>query len=342
MKTKAFFLNLMAVQLGCPYQCIYCDQKAATGADLYQKESLFPETVRKWLSYKKKTPPLSQIQIAFYGGSFTSLSLEEQSRLLAQVRPFLLDNTAGSLRISARPDSINEEILTLLWNSGVRTVELGVQSLDGDVLRLSGRGYKPEAVYSSVELLQARNFKIGLQLMPGLPGDTREKFFQTVEGTVRLRPGFTRIYPAIVLKGTPLERLYQKDDYSPLTLEEAVDWCAEGVSRFRAASIDVIRLGLQPTESIRSEANVVAGPFHPAFGQLVESRIALGRMIALFSGLKIEHEISAQKNFVFLVPARELSNYRGQHNGNLVKLRDYFGREFEILADQSITAPGIL
>lgn len=338
---KPFIIPLFIPQLGCPHQCIYCDQKAATGADPYPKESLFPETVRKWLSYKRKTPPPSQIQIAFYGGSFTSLSLEEQSWLLALVRPFLLDNTAGSLRISARPDSITEEILTLLWNSGVRTVELGVQSLDGEVLRLSGRGYKPETVCRSVELLKARNFEIGLQLMPGLPGDTREKFVQTVEETVRLRPGFTRIYPAIVLKGTHLERLYKKGDYSPLTLEEAVDWCAEGVTKFRAADISVIRLGLQPTESIRSEASVAAGPFHPAFGQLVESRIALGRMIALFNGLKIEKEIRSQKNFVFLVPARELSNYRGQHNGNLARLKEYFGREFEILADQKNQGPGV-
>lgn len=331
---KPFIIPLFIPQRGCPNQCIYCDQKAATGiiSAPYPEDSAFPETIRKWISYKKIPPIPSQTQIAFYGGSFTSLPLQEQSRLLNLVRPFILSNTVGSLRVSARPDSFTDEILTLLWDSGVRTVELGVQSLDEEVLRLSGRGYKSETVGRSVELLRSRGFEIGIQLMPGLPGDSLETFLKTVEETVRLRPTFTRIYPVLVLKGTPLEGLYLKGIYTPLSLDEAVDWCADGASRLRVAHIEVIRMGLQPTEYIHPEANVAAGPFHPAFRQLVESRIALKKMIAIFNVCKAAHERSEKKIFVFHVPKQELSNYRGQRKENLTKLRDLFGCEFEVQA----------
>ncbi len=352
---KPFIIPLFIPHRGCPFQCIYCDQRITTGPDPENEiceghgasranseteKSRLEETVHQWLEQKKCLPPPSHIQIAFYGGSFTSLSMAEQTRLLTIASPFLMSNAVDSLRISARPDYCSEENLKLLRKFGVKTIELGVQSMDNEVLRLSKRGYKPETVHQTAAKVREFGFELGIQLMPGLPDDNREKFIQTVEKAVSMQPHCARLYPAVVIQGTPLADNFRKGIYKPLLLEEAVDWCAAGASRLRKAGVKVIRMGLQPTENIRMGGKVVAGPFHPAFGQLVESRIALEKMSAMFLNFQ-ESDIRKQtvpenNRFVFHVPFRELSNYRGQRNGNLAKLEESFKRKFVILSDTNL------
>jgi len=301
----------------------------------------FPEIIQKWMRFKRGKILPSMTQIAFYGGSFTSLPLEEQRQLLTLALPYIRNKTVGSLRVSARPDGFSPRIVRLLWDFGVRTVELGVQSLDAKVLRLSGRNYPPAEVSRAVSLLHSRGFEIGAQLMPGLPGCTREGFSRTVEETIRLKPHFVRIYPALVIRDTPMEGLYHRGIYSPLSLEQAVEWSAHGLRRFRESGIRVIRIGLQPTEAIRSGGRVVAGPFHPALRQLVESRLALHRMMRLLEDGALRRISHTGKKRTFRVPPRELSHYRGQRNENLVKLDKACQGAFAIVGDPALAVGAI-
>lgn len=330
---KPFIVPLFIPHHGCPSRCLYCNQEAATGAGPAISDAELTQTVREWLARKRADIPPDRTQIAYYGGSFTSLPIKEQERLLSLARPFVQSGEVGSIRISARPDAFTEEKARLLWEHGVRTVELGVQSLDRTVLQLSGRGYNPFVVEKTVGMLRALGFQIGFQLMPGLPGDTRDTFERTTEETAHLRPDFARIYPTVVLKGSPLEKEFHQGKFSPLSLEEAVEWCAGSVSRLRGAGIRVIRVGLQATGSIREGGDVIAGPFHPAFGELVESRIALDELSEAFKKSCFPARLPQEGVLLFRVPRNRLSIYRGQRNSNLAKLKIIFGREFDVRGD---------
>ena len=182
-------------------------------------------------------------------------------------------------------------------------------------------------------MLRALGFQLGFQLMPGLPGDTRNKFERTTEETTRLRPDFARIYPTLVLKGSPLEKEFRIGKFSPLSLEEAVEWSAGSVSRLRGAGIRVIRVGLQATGSIREGGDVIAGPFHPAFGELVESRIALDELAETFKKSCFSTRLPQGGALFFRVPQNRLSIYRGRRSDNLSKLKIIFGREFDVRGD---------
>lgn len=256
--------------------------------------------------------------MAFYGGSFTALPLSLQAELLEAVRPFLETGRVHSVRLSTRPDALDEEVLGLLGRSGVKTVELGVQSLDAKVLKLSRRGYEPEVVPRALRLLKGAGFEVGVQLMLGLPGDTPQKFLQTVEETLGLRPHFVRLYPTLVIKGTVLERWFHRGLYRPLELEEAVQLAAEAVKAFEGAGIEVVRMGLQVTEELQQ--SLVAGPYHPAFGQLVRSRLLYERARALL-------ERGNLRKARFRVAAADLASFYGQHRQNWWKLKEEFALE---------------
>jgi histone acetyltransferase (RNA polymerase elongator complex component) len=261
------------------------------------------------------------VQVAFYGGNFTALPLETQKRLLQSVAPFLKEGKVDSLRLSTRPDFISPEVLEILKAHKVATVELGVQSMDAEVLRISHRGYGSQVVIKAVEDLLQENLEVGIQLMVGLPGDSAQKFASTIEEVIKLKPHFVRLYPTLVIKGTVLERWFRLGHYHPLALEEAITLTKVALKRFRQARIPVIRIGLQPTPSLEEPGTIVAGPYHPAFRQLVESSLLYEQVASLLTGSEIEWDSPP----TFLISPQDISTFYGQGGHNIKRLREAFG-----------------
>ena len=212
-------------------------------------------------------------EVAFYGGTFTGLPKERIRQLLHAVAPYIKDRLIRSIRISTRPDFIDEERLNIMKACHVETVELGVQSMDDGVLSMARRGHTTGDVTRAVQILKKWRFRVGIQLMPGLPGDSRERFRATIEKVIHLGPDMVRIYPAMVIAGTGLARMYEEGRYQPLTLDEAVDLCVDGTIRLEENGIPVIRIGLMGSPSLVEAGRMVSGPWHPAFGLLVRSAI---------------------------------------------------------------------
>ena len=301
---------------GCPHQCVFCNQKNITGQVSPPKPSSLSETID---TYLKTRTGGAKIQVAFYGGTFTALPLSLQRSYLEAVEPYVLSGRIKSIRMSTRPDCINGNTLDLLKERHVETVELGAQAMDDRVLSLSGRGHTSKDTIHAAALLKERGFKVGLQLMPGLPGDSGDLFAETVKRTIALKPDLVRLYPALVVRDTPLEGLFRAGRFFPLTLEEAVAVCRQALVAFEAAGIEVVRIGLQPTEELEKEGTVIAGPYHPAFRQLVEASLMLDAMETALSGMTFsEPEVR-----IFVNP-RDLSNAAGQKRSNLPALKELF------------------
>jgi len=314
--------------LGCRECCIFCNQKATA------TEIPSPSSVRSFIEASLIDLPSGkknrEIQVAFYGGSFTAIHREEQTRYLKVIQPFLASGLIDSIRISTRPDALDEEILSLLKEYGVKTVELGTQSMIDEVLLLAKRGHRVEDTISAVLRLKRLCFEVGIQLMIGLPGDTFDRFLKTLDQIIDLKPGFVRIHPTLVLKGAPLENLWWTGRYSPLLLDEAIQWLKRGLLKLERASIPVARIGLQPTKDL--ERNFLAGPYHPALHQLIDSAI-------FFDMAKHLLQISPNGSRAFFhCHPKEVSNLRGQRNGNILKLKDQF-QLGEIIVQSSKDVP---
>jgi histone acetyltransferase (RNA polymerase elongator complex component) len=241
---------------------------------------------------------------------------EEQIRYLDEVRPFLCSGRIDSIRISTRPDALDEKTLGLLKGYGVKTVEIGAQSMIDPVLLLSRRGHKAEDTASAALRLRRSGFEVGIHLMLGLPGDTIDRFLETLDRVISLKPDFLRLHPTLVLRGAPLELLWRAGEYSPLSLGETIQWLKRGLLKLERASIPAARIGLQPTREL--ENHLLAGPFHPALHQLIDSEIFFDMAVEL-----LQTSPSAPDPHFFCHP-KEVSNLRGQRNTNIEKLKDRF------------------
>jgi histone acetyltransferase (RNA polymerase elongator complex component) len=275
---QTMIIPFFLLNRGCPGRCLFCNERLTAGAGPERIEpAAFTAAVRACLSAPRRRG--GPVQIAFYGGTFTGLPRAEQRRLLALAAPFLNEGSVGGIRLSTRPDEIDREGLAWLKAAGVTTVELGAQSLSDAVLRACRRGHDAAAVVRAVTLLKEAGFETGLHLMAGLPGETPGCFAATIDRVIALKPHMVRIHPTLVLRDTPLAELFRSGAYRPLSLPEAVDLCKEALKKLAAAGIPVIRLGLQGTRELEAPGAVVAGPYHPAFGSLVEGAL-LGEMAA--------------------------------------------------------------
>ncbi len=254
---------------GCPHQCVFCNQHEISGVSQVVTPEQIDKDIRAVLARPRNVQ--RKVQVAFYGGSFTGLELADQKQLLGAVQPFLRTGQVDEIRLSTRPDCLDIERVQLLLDYGVSLVELGVQSLDAEVLRASGRGHDEQQVVAAFSLLKHHGLLVGGQLMVGLPGDTPRKSVQTCKKMISLRPDCVRIYPTLVMQHTPLQRLYQSGKFQPWSLNKTVVLVAHMKRLLDAARIPVIRMGLQAGESLQE--NIVAGPYHPAFGELVLSRL---------------------------------------------------------------------
>ena len=255
---------------GCPHRCLFCNQVGIAGknrAESGDPATDLERTIDEWL---QRSPQHEEVQVAFFGGSFTCLDEQVQIELFQRVSPYMEKGQVKSIRLSTRPDCITEEIVELLVKSGVRTVEIGAQSMNDQVLQKAGRGNTVEQVIDALDLLRRRDLETGIQLMAGLPGETTRSFLDGVRTVIGLSPHLVRLYPTLVLEHTELAEFYHRSDWQPLSLERAVSLIARARTMLEDHRIRVIRMGLQPTADL--EKQLIAGPYHPAFGELVKSR----------------------------------------------------------------------
>ena len=300
---------------GCPHRCIFCDQHTITGHSVPENQPVSPatvkETIEQWLNHPRKERR-NEVQVAFYGGSFTGLSIDRQKELLGAVKSYIDLGKVNSIRISTRPDYIDEKTIALLQEYFVSIVELGIQSLDMRVLDASARGHSVQQSESAILLLRAKGFTVGAQLMCGLPGDSACKLMATTKRVAALSPDFIRIYPTLIIKGSGLEKLYLQGAYRPLTLSKAIALCSGMKAVFDQHGIKVVRMGLQPSEELAEK--VVAGPYHPAFGELVISRVLFKQ------SRKLLHQIRQTGKKYLSMAAADESAFRGQNNVNVKRL----------------------
>lgn len=292
--------------LGCPNDCVFCNQRRISG----EKEAATALTVKTAIENSAAlTPQGTRRQLAFYGGSFTAIPVSQQEELLSAASQYLEDGTISSIRLSTRPDAIDETVLKRLAHYGVSTVELGAQSMCDEVLALSGRGHTAKAVEDASRLIKEKGFELVLQMMTGLPGDNKERSIETARRMIALHPDAVRVYPTVIVKDTALFDLWQAGHYAEHTVEDAVNVCAEIVPLFEAAEIKIIRLGLNPTEELSSGA-AVGGAYHPALGELVYSRIMRNKAEILLKGCK-------GRDVTLGVNRSDVSKAVGQHRRNV-------------------------
>jgi histone acetyltransferase (RNA polymerase elongator complex component) len=312
--TIPLIIPIFLPHLGCRKRCLFCNQKATA------KEVPSPQAVRECIEASlhpiSSRPGYREKQVAFYGGSFTAMGREVQMSYLNEVQPFLSAERIDSIRVSTRPDALNEGTLATLKKYGVKTIEVGVQSMIDEVLLLSKRGHTTTDSASAILRLKGWGFEVGVHLMMGLPGDTFDYFQCSLDRVIDLRPDFARIHPTLVLRGAPLEALWRDRKYSPLSLEEAIQWLRKGGLKLEKASLPLARIGLQPSKEL--EEHLLAGPFHPALHQLVDSAIFYDMAEVLLK----KHPDGS--NPVFLCNPDDLSNLKGQRSRNILRLKNLF------------------
>jgi histone acetyltransferase (RNA polymerase elongator complex component) len=297
---------------GCPHRCIFCNQEKIAGSS-----GAFPsaEEIRDTVAAYRRTSGCRKVAVAFYGGSFTSIPREDQQRLLQPLQDLLAGGEVSAIRVSTRPDSLDAAAAAFLSASGVRTVELGVQSLDDTVLEQAERGHCAADVGKAVSCLKSEGISVGLQLMPGLPGDTREISVSSLVRALGLRPDFLRIYPTLVVAGTSLSRLYAEGSYRPLSLAEAVRLCKVLLHQALLAGVPVVRMGLQPTTDLERAGTILAGPYHPAFRQLVEAELCYDLLEKL-----LPHEADCGVPYTVTCSPARIADVVGQKRSNIQRL----------------------
>ncbi len=311
MDARPLIIPIFLPNVGCREQCLFCNLKVpAEGPPSPSSvRDLIEQSLSGLLSHKRK----GEKQVAFYGGSFTAMDPQHQLNYLREVRPFLDSGLIDSIRISTRPDALDSEALAILKEWGVKTVEVGAQSMIDRVLLLTHRRHCAQDTASAVSRLRGEGFEIGVHLMIGLPGDTLDGFLESLSRIIDLGPDFVRIHPTLVLKGSGLELLWKIGKYSPLSLDEAIRWLKRGLQKLESASIPVARIGLQPTEELKRD--LLAGPYHAALHHLVDSAILLDKAKQLLETTPGASQV------VFFCHPKDISNLRGQKNGNIEELR---------------------
>ena len=333
---KPLIVPIFIPNQGCPHRCVFCDQEKITSQPALPMNG---QTVHELLEQARRSGPFfgrAHREIAFYGGTFASLPEKRIRELLGIVAPYLQEGIFHSVRVSTRPDSLDEKKAILLKALGVTTVELGSQSMDDDVLRTTGRGHTAGDTEEAAALLREHGFKVGIQLMPGLPGDSAEKFCTTVQRVIRIKPDMVRLYPVVVIRGTELAQWFVTGRYRPFSLEEAIRVCAESCLGLEEAGIPVIRIGLMASPSLREQGQVLGGPWHESFGHLVRSEV-FHRRIAPFLPAP-----GVAKSICIRVPAREAALLRGHRNEGIRRIQEKTRASVDgILTDDSLPSGSI-
>jgi len=328
-KPKRFIIPVFIPHEGCRFRCVFCDQHAITGDST---TAVNPGLIRETVYRYRDTNPLweGERELAFFGGSFTALDTCRQEELLIVGKELIDTGAIHALRVSTRPDAIDETSVDRLVRFGVRMVEIGVQAMDDGVLTRSQRGHTVSDTIRAVRLLRDRGVSWIAQIMPGLPGDTDKTMFRTASRVCDLSPDGVRIYPALVISGTAMERMYQRGEYAPLPLERAVHILKTMVEIFEQRSIPIIRIGLCTSRNL--ENRIVAGPYHPALGSLVyEARMLDAMIVALEATAVPDEKVTIQ------VHPHDVSRAVGNRRSSITELKKRFpNRDFDIVGDCSM------
>ena len=330
---KEYIIPIFVPHLGCPHQCIFCNQKKISGQIKPINKKDVKETIEYYLkSFKDDS---KYVEVAFYGGSFTAIDEKLQNELLEAANEFIKREKVKSIRISTRPDCINKEILKRLKKYNVKTIELGVQSTNDYILSRCQRGHTFEDVKKASKLIRMYGFTLGHQMMIGLPESTHLDEINTAKTLIKLKPKIVRIYPVLVIKETPLEKEYETNEYIPLTVDQAVERSKDVMKLFNKAKIEVIRIGLQNTEEIsdptQESSQVVAGPYHPAFRQLVEAGMWYDEIVEKIKKFNIKvMQVTIKAN------PENINNIIGHKKENILKLKDLYDVDVIIKPDETI------
>ncbi len=269
---KHYIIPVFIPHLGCPHACVFCNQAEITAVERNARSIRGEDVLRIAKDHLATIPPGDRVvELSFFGGTFTGIPADLQRELLEAANHLLKEGSIQHIRCSTRPDFIDETTLDRCVSFGMDIIELGVQSLDDDVLRQSGRGHDREAVRRASELIRRKGIRLGHQIMPGLPGSSEESDLATARASIEMGPDEVRIYPTLVVEGTALADRYHGNSFQPLTLDEAVSRTAEILALYERAEVTILRVGLQSTKEISPEGSLIAGPWHPAFRELVLS-----------------------------------------------------------------------
>lgn len=317
--------------LGCPNQCVFCNQRSITGIDSFE-----PSSVRAIIDDALKTISSDvECEIAFFGGSFTGIDYDLMCELLKIANSYIKCGRVSSIRCSTRPDYINDDIIRTLKHYGVKTVELGLQSSDDGVLLASKRGHDSAIERKACRMIVDSGLQLVGQMMIGLPGSTPEKEEATARFIIDNGASAARIYPTVVFKETELCHLTDNKSYTPLSLDEAIERSANVLRIFRRSRVDVIRIGLCSSENLADESTYRAGPNHPALGELVENEYYYRR---------IKDKINEMSpfdncNITVFCAAGALSKVIGQSKKNKLRLaEDYPSVNFHFKVDKNLSA----
>ena len=307
---KHYNIPIFISHFGCPNSCVFCNQKKING----RETDVTMEDLRNTIEmYLETLPKNSKKEVAFFGGTFTGISMRLQKEYLETAYEYIKKGDIDGIRLSTRPDCIDREIVEQLKKYGVTAVELGVQSLDEEVLLASERYYPVEVVEKACKILKEYGIKLGIQLMIGLPKSTYENDYETAVKALSMKPDMVRIYPTLVIKNTKMEQMFLREEY--ITLEEAIERTRKIYSLLEYNGVNIIRVGLQPSEDLREDGVVLGGPFHPAFRELVETEIYYN----FFK--KIAEK---DKELKILANEKNISKLVGIKRANKIRLGEYF------------------
>ena len=333
-RPKHLIIPIFIPNQGCPHRCVFCEQERITSqvgvsVDGKHVKGVLDRAIHT-TDFNRQTDP----EVAFFGGTFTRLPKYRIRELLEAVKPYIQEGLFRSIRVSTRPDALDDQRLELMKSYGVLTVELGAQSMDNEVLALCKRGHTAEDTINAVSLLRAWDFRVGIQLMPGLPGDSEKGIHATISEVIKLHPDMVRLYPTLVIQGTELARWYKEGRYRPMSLDKAVDICMESCIRLESNGIPVIRIGLMSSPSLLEKGQIVAGPWHPAFGFLVRSGI---HQKGIEQDLPRPGEASGIK---IHAPKREIPLLRGYKNLGLEWIERKTGARINAIETDDSIPPG--
>lgn len=330
---KEYIIPIFVPHLGCPNNCTFCNQKRISG----QTKMVTAQDVKDTIDFflKNFRDDYKYVEVAFFGGSFTAIDEKIQVQLLEAVQEYIQNKKVNSIRISTRPDCIDKEILKRMKKYHVKTIELGVQSTNNYILKRCKRGHTYEDTKKASKLIRRHGFILGHQMMVGLPESTKQDEINTAKELIRLKPKIVRIYPVLVIKDTELADEYERGDYTPLTVGQAVERCKDIVDLFNRNKINVIRVGLQNTEEITDpgteKSSVIAGPYHPAFRQLVESSMWYDSIVN-----KIKKVNAKVKKVKIIANDVNVNNIIGHKKENIEKLKDVYDVEVVIEKSEEI------
>jgi histone acetyltransferase (RNA polymerase elongator complex component) len=312
--TRPFIIPIFIPHAGCPHRCVFCNQHSTTGkSDEVPSLQTIRATIEQFLQTRRDSDRWTEV--SFYGGNFLGLPPDLARMLLSTAASYVRRGDCDGIRFSTRPDTIDLRRLDMIAPFPVTTVEVGVQSLNDDVLSRNLRGHTADQARMAFDLLHERPYRIGAQIMVGLPGDTPASAMAGARRLTGMNPDFVRIYPTLVLKGSALARWFDQGRYEPLDLEAAVAQVADLYRIFSRHDIPVVRMGLQATTELSPGADLLAGPFHPSFGELVQSILW---QEAVSSHL-VQHDLQDAEILLEVHP-RRLSQLKGRHDAHIMTL----------------------